>query len=406
MFMSFESLSPQLSSIESLRSSIPEEHRKLFDSLQQDIKDYCKAHGLPAPSLSSREAFITAARKNRTPPDVLNHIIFLLKRFDYLTEHKKPIPPEQDPEFREVMEYANNLFNLSEQYRAQVSLLEHLLLVQHGVIVGGNNERYPVPPVESIARRLFERQEELEIKHGQGFTKLLLVPFALPLASFQTALETSLVQYRSSSSLPPFPVSYTRSDIPLTLAMDSSAHPDILYASDDPNYYGVFTKTKFDILREQASDPRAFVGWHVCMLQPSTPGLVRSPGFAGMPPRGEGGRYGRECPRPDIETGRSANDQLPLLTQAQVDETSPYFGERGMTPEDWFMAFLVHLQESGRFLDDEMFCFCLGSFFRSNGKIPACGAAQHTSSRFGVRLTFLSSHLPSANFGLRTLINI
>jgi len=91
-----ESLSPQLSSVESLRSSLPEEHRHLFDSLLQDIKDYCEAHGLPTPSLTSREAFITAAQKNRTPPDVLNHIIFLLKRFDYLTEHKEPMPEERE----------------------------------------------------------------------------------------------------------------------------------------------------------------------------------------------------------------------------------------------------------------------------------------------------------------------
>jgi hypothetical protein len=96
MFMSPEYLSPQLSSIESLRSSIPEEHRKLFDSLQQDIKDYCASHNLPTPSLTSREAFITAAQKNRTPPDVLNHIILLLKRFDYLTEHKEPMPEERE----------------------------------------------------------------------------------------------------------------------------------------------------------------------------------------------------------------------------------------------------------------------------------------------------------------------
>jgi len=91
-----ESLSPHLSSVESLRSSIPEKHRHLFDSLLQDIKDYCASHNLPTPSLTSREAFITAAQKNRTPPDVLNHIILLLKRFDYLTEHKKPMPEERE----------------------------------------------------------------------------------------------------------------------------------------------------------------------------------------------------------------------------------------------------------------------------------------------------------------------
>jgi hypothetical protein len=92
MFMSPESLSPHLSSIESLKASLPEKHRHLFDSLLQDIKDYCASHDLPTPSLTSREAFITAAQKNRTPPDVLNHIILLLKRFDYLTEHKEPMP--------------------------------------------------------------------------------------------------------------------------------------------------------------------------------------------------------------------------------------------------------------------------------------------------------------------------
>jgi hypothetical protein len=267
-----ESLSPQLSSVESLRSSIPEEHRKLFDSLQQDIKDYCEAHGLPVPSLTSREAFITAAQKNRTPPDVLNHIILLLKRFDYLTKHKKPMPPEQDPQYREALEYAEEHYHLKEQYASQVSLLERVGILKDGHIEAIDGMRYPVPTLEQIALRLYERRSELFPKHDQGFTKLLLVPFGMSLDTLIDTLKHFLLAYKQQH--PDFELdtdeplcarsNYTRADT----STKPDGSPALVYhptSFDKTKHQG---KTKAQILSAQSQNPSSFPGWTVHLLQP------------------------------------------------------------------------------------------------------------------------------------------
>ena len=87
-----ESLSPQLSSVESLRSSIPEKHRHLFDSLLQDIKNYCETHHLPFHLLSSSEAFTKAV--GLIHPSLLEPLKLRMERLSYLTKHHEPMPEE------------------------------------------------------------------------------------------------------------------------------------------------------------------------------------------------------------------------------------------------------------------------------------------------------------------------
>jgi hypothetical protein len=79
-----------LFSVESLRSSIPEEHRKLFDSLLQDIKDYCKANNLPFHLLSSSEAFTKAV--GPIHPSLLEPLKLRMERLAHLIKHKEPMP--------------------------------------------------------------------------------------------------------------------------------------------------------------------------------------------------------------------------------------------------------------------------------------------------------------------------
>jgi len=79
-----------LSSVESLRSSIPEEHRHLFDSLLQDIKDYCKANNLPFHLLSSSEAFTKAV--GPIHPSLLEPLKLRMERLAHLIKHKEPMP--------------------------------------------------------------------------------------------------------------------------------------------------------------------------------------------------------------------------------------------------------------------------------------------------------------------------
>jgi hypothetical protein len=87
-----ESLSPQLSSVESLKASLPEKHRHLFDSLLQDIKDYCKANNLPFHLLSSPEAFTKAV--GPIHPSLLEPLKLRMERLAHLIKHKEPMPEE------------------------------------------------------------------------------------------------------------------------------------------------------------------------------------------------------------------------------------------------------------------------------------------------------------------------
>jgi hypothetical protein len=421
-----ESLSPHLSSVESLRSSIPEEHRKLFDSLQQDIKDYCEAHGLPAPSLTSREAFITATRRNRTPPDVLNHIILLLKRFDYLTRHKKPIPPEQDPAFQEVLEYAEEHYHLKEQYASQISLLREVGILKRGYILAVNGEGYPVPTLEQIALRLFERREELSTKRDQGFTKLILVPFGMSLDSLQKIFQTFLVSYKRIH--PDFPLHtsqpfYTQENFERiemkTHYSDPTSDHYLVYHPSFFHRYNSGGKSKVQILDGRSQNPSSFFpGWTVHLFQSSSPDHHPfSSGVASIPRGRQGRQHGAYIPRPDLEAGQSPEEYLSIFHASQYDPDSPYYLETGLTFEDWIMAFMTHLQETGRPLDDaygssktESMCLLVGSFFPLFGEILS--AHWDNEKRAGVHnfgkvmLTRLGLEHGSFERGFRTSVMI
>jgi hypothetical protein len=95
MFMpSPESLSPHFHSVESLKASLPEKHRHLFDALLQDIKDYCASHDLPFHLLSSSEAFTKAV--GPIHPSLLEPLKLRMERLAHLIKHKEPMPEERE----------------------------------------------------------------------------------------------------------------------------------------------------------------------------------------------------------------------------------------------------------------------------------------------------------------------
>ena len=96
---------------------------------------------------------------------------------------------ETDP----AMELAERL-RLHEQYLAQVKVLGQSGLLEsfpatddHPLpelgIIGVDGEQYYLPPYEDILERLKDPETRaiIEKKYEQGFTKMLLIPFALPL---------------------------------------------------------------------------------------------------------------------------------------------------------------------------------------------------------------------------------
>ncbi|KKU40046.1 MAG: hypothetical protein UX57_C0027G0006 [Candidatus Uhrbacteria bacterium GW2011_GWE2_46_68] len=157
-----------MDSVSSVRDSLPKEHRTHFETLRQEIIDFTKAQGISKESLGKPDLLREATCKLSTPD--LERLADLLERFEHLVKYKEP----KKEDYTEALEYAEEFYHLREQYTSQVSLLEQVSILKEGAILGIDNKKYPIPTLEQIAMRLFERRETLRTKHDQGFTKLLL----------------------------------------------------------------------------------------------------------------------------------------------------------------------------------------------------------------------------------------
>ena len=368
-----------------VRDSLPEQHREHFETLRQEIIDFAQAHNIPRESLSKPEALREAASKLSTPD--LEQLANLLERFEYLLKNKEP----KKEKLLEALEYAEEFYHLKKQYDLQVELLERAGILDNGAILGIDGNEYLVPTLEQIASRLFERRETLKIKHDQGFTKLLLVPFGMSLDSLRKVLKQFLLEHQKND-----PSFHPDVNGPLWIweegyeGADIGDSPKLVYKPQSFTEEGHGGKTKMQILEEQEDNQDSFPGWTVHLLQPSNLDKQNTEtpvGFASIPRQGQGASqrdfaprlfFSKRRNRPLLETNKTPHEYLSLLRKAQEHPTSsPYFQESGMTPEDWIMAFMIHLRETGRFLDDfqnpintEGHSCLVGAFFPSFVNVP------------------------------------
>jgi len=408
-----------LASSSSVRDSLPKEHHKHFETLRQEIIDFTQAHDIPRESLAKPDALREAASKLSIPD--LERLANLLERFEHLLVKKEPW------ENKEALEYVEEHYHLKEQYTSQVSLLEQVgilhskkeskkiqnlstffrSLLPFGkkkrpevstipetpevlCITGIDGKEYPIPTLEQITIRLFERREELKTKHDQGFTKLLLVPFGMSLDALRETLKQFLLKHKKDN--PSFDLDtnqplWTWLEYP---GADIGDPPKLVYYPQSFDQEGHGGKTKMEILEEQAGrrwtptsvgvaegSETGTPGWTIHLLQPSDPSDSHSPGFAPIPHEGQGTPQGDLTPRPSLEAGKTPTEYLSLLQKSQDDPYSPYSQESGMTPEDWIMAFMTHLTETKKPLDDvwnitntESISYLTGAFFPSSVHVP------------------------------------
>ncbi|HBK33805.1 TPA: hypothetical protein DDZ06_02200 [Candidatus Uhrbacteria bacterium] len=346
---------------------MPKEHRTHFETLRQEIIDFTKAHGIPKESLGSPDLLREATKKLSTQD--LERLALLLERFEHLLTHKEP-----RREKSEALEYADEWYNLSERYAFQMNFLKTLgIYFLHernktfnerianlknllgSLLPFGKKKRevpsasesmedfflldvlgrkYSVPTLEQIAARLFERREELETKHDQGFTHLLFVPFAVETDLFMLAFGKFL-QDRDMEKTLVSPVAYA--------STTRSVMSRLRYFPQSFDAKGGDRgKDKMDILKELSEQASSFLGWRILLLQ--TPhGQKR--GFRGISKDGD---QKKSFTRPELEVGKTPSEYLSL----QRDETSPYDGESSMVLEDWICAFMIHYMETRSCLDD------------------------------------------------------
>ena len=375
-----------LASSSSVRDSLPEQHREHFNTLRQEIIDFAKAHGIPKDALTKPNTLLEAAKKLSTPD--LQQLALLLERFEYLLIHHEP----KKEKLPEALEHAEKFYHLKEQYDSQVELLERTGILDHGAILGIDGNEYLVPTLEQIALRLFERRGELSVKHDQGFTKLLLVPFGMSLDTLRKTFTQFLLSYHREHSDFDLDINEPLATWKGYEGADIGDPPKFVYYPkffDGRDHRG---RTKMEILEGQTGKRYApayvgvvgesgtgISGWTIHLLQPSDPSNPDSKGIARISRQSQGQIRGKENPRPDLVADQTPREYLSILQEAKEDPYSPYSQESGMTPEDWIVAFITHLEETGRPMDNfyrsdgESRSFLVGAFHVSNAVVPdAC----------------------------------
>ncbi|MBI2473200.1 hypothetical protein HYV70_01445 [Candidatus Uhrbacteria bacterium] len=317
---------------------------------------------------------------------------------------------------------AEHLYDLRAQYESQVMSLKRTGLIETKIELdemGKETEvsfmkdihgnECPVPSYETIVERLAEQKEFLFTKADQGFGKFLLVPFGMSLGQMIQRFRVFLLDYKKDHPEFDRVDSLTMSDQsswdPLSMLnnvyIGTDVNGTLIYdpKSFDANHGGV---TKTQILKRQKTDQDPTLGWRLLFLQAGKDGT----GFKEIPRQGKGEIQGEQLPRTDLETGKSPKKYLEDQLRTSQDPTSAYYGESGMTPEEWMVMFMSHLQETGRPMDNfrkntESVASLTGVYLKSYSSVPSSGWDQFFSQ---VALNGLVPFVEDKIMGLRVVV--
>lgn len=253
------------------------------------------------------------------------------------------------------------LFHLQKQYDFQTAVLKKANLVESRMernASGGDQEilfikdaegiEYPIPSFVSILNKIVEKRELLSVKAEQEFKHLLIVPFGMPLVVLVERLVAYLRAYnitkKSAFLINVDPVSMDSK----IFARDANNDTTLVYDQIrlNPDNHG--GKTKKAILNEQKTHHAWDKGWRTSLLQIDTDEKRIRPLLKNNPSEITGSSHKRIA----MEAGMSPENYFIKLIQAQNNPSDPYHGEFGLTPEEWILSFIYHLEETGTILDD------------------------------------------------------
>ncbi|HNW09258.1 MAG TPA: hypothetical protein PK619_01080 [bacterium] len=255
----------------------------------------------------------------------------------------------------ESLESLAETLRLKEQYLAQVKVLYQSGILENFPatkehptpelgIVGIDGQEYPLPSYEDILDRLSnsETKELIEKKISQGFVKLQLTPFALPLSVLIQRYKDVLLKTNRESGIKATngETLELNEDDPLDV-WDKFIQADNPQTPEDKQLeYHIQTydrhQTKEDrggkYKSELLQDPQN--AWTISLIED----------LPDLPAESEGQIISN---RKQIEVDKSPQDYLKLL-QTQKE----YQGETGQTPEEAFTTYLTYLQQEQIAIDD------------------------------------------------------
>jgi len=268
---------------------------------------------------------------------------------------ESPDSNSKDQKELEALEVLVERLNLKEQYLDQVKVLYQSGILENLAptpdrptpemgIIGIDGQEYILPDYEDLLERLKdpETRELVKNKAEQGFVKLQITPFALPLSVLIDRYKTILLKIHKETGLKTTDGSTLELDEnnPLFVWEDLVQSDNPSTSKDKQIEYGVSNyagktkeerggKYKNELLKENPDN-----GWQISLIED----------LPDLPKEGKGLTITN---RKQLEANKTPTDYLKLLqTQEQ------YQGESGQTPEDALTTWLTYLQEKQTVIDD------------------------------------------------------
>ncbi|MBU0998964.1 hypothetical protein KKG24_01460 [Patescibacteria group bacterium] len=286
---------------------------------------------------------------------------------------------------------------LKEQIEKQVEILQRIGILENplnGKILGIDNKEYNIPTLPEILQRLENKKELVKKKIEQGFTKVILVPFACPLEKIIRKYEETIIAHNSNSQL--LATKEKESDMDERLELDLS-HPVNIWSEykdgDIKNNFVYFPETYDEINHkgktklELLSNPKN--AWQIFLIE----------NLPNLPSVGKGKTIGH---RKQIETEKTPVEYLKMLHTNKA-----YQGEEGLNPEAELIYAITYLEETNQIINDWQgkgnISYELGAFLPSSNSIPwlswdrdfkradlwklaTWSSDPHTGARVGIRI--------------------
>ncbi len=257
---------------------------------------------------------------------------------------------------------------LESIFKENTSADDNFVIELQEGITGMDGKAYALPTIEEIQKHF--SQEKYAEKIDQGFTKLLIVPFAYPLATIRARYEQALLRhYKEGNLLDSRDGNRLNLDIKQPFYFDkifdkSDETGDMIYYPKqfDTQNHGGFTK------QELLDDPtQPFPGFHILLIKPDP--ILRK----------NSGRIIQEI-RTDIGIGETPKLYLEIL---QIED--PY--HKGTTLEDSITLALTNLHETNGVFDDfgdtvNSFSCNIGTFNKDSGDVPVFDWHSRTSQAY------------------------
>ena len=269
--------------------------------------------------------------------------------------------------------------NLEQQYSKQLEILsssgilETLSTKELGIKIG--NKEYPMPTLDSILERIRENSEQLDKKASQGFSKLLVVPFGLDIATLVDKYKQVLLKHHQNQT-------FLDSE---GKTLDLDTNQSVWTWDGYQNEPLVYFPQRFDENNHQGKTKDQLEPWQVLLVED----------MIDLPKAGEGKTLNS---RKQLDANQTPNSYLEQILNNQ---------EQGLTPESWLLLAITYLEEQNKQIDDYQgkgkASYLPGAYFPNSAHVPIAGWRRVNRQ---ARLGGADADLSDSNRAVRSSVKI